>query len=136
MSPWSSVFAIGAGGFVGAVLRFWLSMAVKRYVTEDWLFAGTMAVNLLGCLLIGGVLVLFAERLYLSPLMFQCVMVGLLGSLTTFSTFAAETLELLRDGRSGAALLHVGVNLFAGILLVWLGAAITQSLLPVRGTDV
>lgn len=134
MTTLQSVWAIGAGGAAGALLRYGISSGVKRVVPEDWLWTATMSVNLLGCLLIGVLLVLNARRLLLPPVMFQFAIVGLLGSLTTFSTFAAEVLELLREGRTGHAALHTGINLIIGVACVWLGAAVTTALLP-AGSD-
>jgi fluoride exporter len=136
MNAFHSALAIAAGGFTGALLRFWISNAVKRFVPEAWTFTGTMTVNLIGCLLIGVVLTLYARERFFSPLTFQFIIVGVLGSLTTFSTFAAETLELLRMGRPGLAALHVGVNLVVGISLVWVGATIASNLLPANATAV
>jgi len=130
MNALNSALAIGAGGFCGAVLRFWLSALVRKVVPEDWMFTGTMFVNLLGCLLIGGILVFAARQIIFSPLTFQFLLVGVLGSLTTFSTFAAESLELLREGRFGAAAFHIGMNVIVGITLVWTGAMIVEHLLP------
>lgn len=136
MHAFTTAVVIGTGGFCGAVLRYWVSSGIKRLTGEDWAFVGTMTVNLVGCLMIGTLLVLYARHRVLSPAAFQFLVVGLVGSLTTFSTFAAETLDLLRFGRPGAAALHVGANLVIGLSLVWIGAAITTNLLPAGGNAV
>ena len=73
------------------------------------------------CFLIG-VLVVVAERTnHLSPHAQHVLVVGLLGSLTTFSTFALHSLNLLQHGRVGAAIVNVAMNVMMGISLTWLG---------------
>ena len=57
----------------------------------------------------------------ISPVMQKCLVTGLLGSLTTFSTFAFESLNLIQDGRYGAAMMKISISLVVGLLLVWVG---------------
>ena len=57
----------------------------------------------------------------------RCLITGLLGSLTTFSTFALDSLNLLQAGRFGAAAVNAGVNLIVGLLLVWLGMQLAET---------
>lgn len=114
-------FAVGIGGCVGALLRFYISSAVHRSVGDDLAFLGTLTVNLTGCFLIG-VLAVMAERTsHLSPQAQRVLITGLLGSLTTFSTFALHSLNLLQHGRVGAAMANIALNVVVGITLAWLG---------------
>lgn len=112
------LLTVAAGGSVGAVSRYLLAGAVERTFKGSGFPLGTFSVNVLGCLLIGILLGLAEARLELSHQARLFLAIGLLGSLTTFSTFGYETLELLRHGRTGAALLTVAGNLVVGLLAV------------------
>lgn len=124
MSDFSVPVAIGLGGFVGAVARFYVSGVVARFCGEDAAFVGTMSVNLIGCFAIGILATIATRTDVFSPLVQTCLITGLLGSLTTFSTFAFESLNLMQTGRFGAAVVNMSVNLLAGLVLAWLGIQI------------
>ncbi|MEZ6128660.1 MAG: fluoride efflux transporter CrcB [Planctomycetaceae bacterium] len=115
--------AVGFGGFVGAVLRFYLSGAIIKATGNEFSFVGTLVVNLVGCFAIGILWTLTLKTNTLSPVMQRCLITGLLGSLTTFSTFSLDSLQLLQSGRVSAAVLNVTANVLIGLLLVWLGMA-------------
>ena len=121
MSNLNIPIAIGIGGFAGALLRFYVSEGVARASGDDYRFLGTMAVNLIGCFAIGFLVTFAARTTSISPVMQKCLITGLLGSLTTFSTFALESLNLIQSGRYGAAMMEISVILFVGLLLVWAG---------------
>ena len=120
----TEVFFVGAGGFVGASLRFIMSGLVQRLDPMGTFPYGTMSVNVLGCLVIGVLGGLADSRHVLGPNARLFVLLGVLGGFTTFSTFAFESLALLRDGES----LRAGANVFGSVLAclvsVWLGYAI------------
>lgn len=112
---------IGAGGFIGAILRYVISGTVQAYSGSISFPYGTLAVNLLGCFAIGVFSYLIEMRAVLTAEMRMFLLIGLLGSLTTFSTFSNETVNLIRDQNMEFALFNVGLQVAAGILLVWLG---------------
>ena len=114
------VFIIGLGGFLGAVLRYGLSGLVHRHAGSAFPM-GTLVVNVLGCLAIGVLVALVEERAILGPSTRLFLLIGLLGSFTTFSTFGYETIELLQGGSFKLALLNVGGNLFLGLGAVIVG---------------
>ena len=116
---------VGAGGFLGAVSRYGLSQWLRSSV-EGGYPLGTLAVNVLGCLGIGALLGLSQDHPGLSENARLFLVVGLLGSFTTFSTFGHETLRLFGEDQLGRALLNVGLNLVLGLGAVWLGALWTQ----------
>lgn len=116
---------VGSGGALGAMARYGLGGLVHRNAALAAFPFGTLAVNLLGCLLIGLGAGLADARQAFTPEARLFVFVGLLGGFTTFSSFGYETIALLRDHELLRAGLNVGINVFAGLALVWLGYALT-----------
>ena len=113
------------GGGVGSACRYAVSAAAGRLGGAGFPW-GTLAVNLLGCLLIGFVVGL-ADRALVSRPFRVLLVTGFLGGFTTFSTFALETVRLLEKGKAGAGiinlLLHNGLGLIAvgaGLGAYWL----------------
>jgi len=112
---------VGAGGFIGSALRFLVSGLVYRLVPFTVFPYGTLAVNVLGCLIIG-ILTGFAEvRQVLGPGLRVFVLIGVLGGFTTFSTFGYETMVLATDGAQLKAGLNVVVSVVVCLVSVWLG---------------
>ena len=116
-----NTLAVGCGGFVGAVLRYAISGALQSRFPK-FTPAGTLAVNVLGCLIIGVLMAIVVSR----PETFSqnvklFLITGILGSLTTFSTFGYETVELMREENYRAALWNITANLALGLPAVWLG---------------
>ena len=114
--------AIAAGGAIGSVARH----AVNQLVHTRWLTTrfpvGTVAVNLIGCLIIGILAGLIAsERIAIRFQWREFVFVGLLGGFTTFSTFGLDTFLLTRTHSAAQAALNIGLQVIGGLLAVWLG---------------
>ncbi len=104
---WNIVLFVGAGGFLGAVLRFLLSTFIQRSVNT--LFpVGTLSVNVLGSFIIGFLALYFEE--VIAPEYKALAVTGFLGALTTFSTFSYETVSMLQSGEYYKAFLNVGLN--------------------------
>lgn len=116
------VLIVGIGSFLGGIARYGLTGVIHRHTNASFPY-GTLAVNVLGCLLIGGVLHLVEDRFMLGPNARLFVAVGLLGGFTTFSAFGYETIELLRGSELRLALLNVSGNVVLGLAAVWLGRA-------------
>ncbi len=116
---------IAGGSALGGVARFWLSGLIARQFGETFPW-GTLAVNVLGSMLIG----LFAAlsdpdgRLLISPAARQAVIFGVFGGFTTFSSFSLQTLYLVRDGEWLAAAGNVGGSVLLCLLGVWIGYAL------------
>ncbi len=119
---------IGLGGFTGAILRYLISGLVQHKSGSIIFPFGTMAVNLLGCFFIGALTLLIETRSLFSMEVRGFLLIGLLGAFTTFSTFGNETLSLVRDGRIDLAALNAGVQVIAGLLMVWLGRIIAAGI--------
>jgi CrcB protein len=119
------ILSIGAGGFVGALARYWLSGLAQNHIDTRFPI-GTLLVNVLGCLLIGALMSVIEDRQGLSPDARLFLVTGILGAFTTFSTMGYETVELLRDRSVGMALAYVAGNLFLGIGAVVAGRAVVR----------
>jgi CrcB protein len=115
--------AAAVGGAVGALVRWGLSSGVQRVAGAAFPL-GTMVVNLLGCFAIGFLMVPVVERPVVSPEVRSLLLVGFLGSFTTFSTFGFEAYVLLREGRTPALLACVAGNVLLGLVAVWLGRVV------------
>ena len=119
--------AVALGGAVGAVFRFWLSRAVYGWFGSAFPW-GTLSVNVLGSLIIGFLSVLLIDRLAVAPEWRSIILVGGIGSFTTFSTFSLETIDLLRSSGIWPALANVGGSVILGLLAcacgLWLGRQI------------
>lgn len=122
-----SILLVGSGGFIGAVLRYGLGGVVQSRFPGSSFPSGTLAVNLLGCLVIGGLVGLVDARQLFTPEFRKFVLIGLLGAFTTYSTFGYETFAMLRDADYFRALLSVGAHLVLGLALVWAGYSLATS---------
>jgi fluoride exporter len=119
------LFYIFLGGGIGSVCRYLLTLSINRQLTSAFP-AGTFAVNVTGCFLIGllyGVAIRYswfnAEwRLFL--------ITGICGGYTTFSTFSYEAVGLIREGNYGYFLLYVAGSIVLGLLATMLGTAVLR----------
>jgi len=112
------LLAVGFGGFVGAILRYVLSNAIQKNIDSLFPF-GTLGVNVIGSFLIGFLALYF--NTFLSPHQKAFFIVGVLGSLTTFSTFSLQTLEFFENGQLSRGLINIGLNVFVTLVAVFLG---------------
>jgi CrcB protein len=119
-------FIIGLGGFFGSILRYFISGLVHQLLQNSAFPYGSIFVNITGCFLIGLSNGLVDLRQMLTPELRLFLMIGLLGGFTTFSTFGYETLSLMRDGEFFSACANVFIQVFIGLLAVWLGYGITK----------
>jgi CrcB protein len=122
-------FWIAVGSALGGAARYALSGFVAERVGETFPW-GTLAVNVIGSLIIGFFATLTAPdgRVLASPLMRQFVIIGLCGGFTTFSAFSLQTLNLARDGdwlRAGA---NVLLSVLACLVAVWIGYAVAENM--------
>lgn len=123
---WLNLALVGGGGALGAIARYGVGGLLHRNPALAGFPFGTLTVNLLGCLLIGLGAGLADTRQVFTPEARLFAFVGLLGGFTTFSSFGYETIALLRDHEFLRAGLNAGLNVFAGLALVWLGYALTS----------
>jgi len=113
------LLSVGIGGFIGAVLRFTLSGWVQKATASTFPF-GTLTVNILGSFLIG-FLFLYFQHINLSPTQKALLITGLLGALTTFSTFSLDTVLLMQQEFYLKAFSNVLLNVVFSIGATLLG---------------
>ncbi|MDZ5602428.1 fluoride efflux transporter CrcB [Pseudomonas sp. RP23018S] len=119
------IAAVAAGGIAGTLLRF----ATGNWVVAHWpkhFYVGTLAVNLLGCLLIGLLYGLFLLKPTVPVELRAGLIVGFLGGLTTFSSFSLDTVRLLESGQIALALGYTSLSVVGGLLATWAGLALTR----------
>ena len=123
-----TLLLVGAGGLVGASMRYILGTWVQSAAGADGFPYGTLAVNAIGCLLIGLIAGFAEARQPLGSEAQAFLIVGLLGGFTTFSAFGIDTIRLLRDGAylagSANVLLQVAIGLSAVLAGLRLGRAV------------
>jgi crcB protein len=120
---------VAVGGAIGSVTRFWMTGVIDTRIGGAFPW-GTIAVNVLGCLVIG-FLAAFHQpdsRWIISPAARQFLMIGICGGYTTFSSFSLQTLTLLQNREW----LHAGANVLLSTILclvaTWLGFALGSAL--------
>jgi len=115
----TKLLIIGLGGFAGAILRYGISGTIQSASKSISFPFGTLGVNVIGCFFIGLLSYLVETRGLFTPETRLFLMIGLLGSLTTFSTFGNETFQLMRDSAFILAAANIGAQVFAGLTAVW-----------------
>lgn len=115
----SHFIAVALGASTGAWLRWILGLWLNRHASMfPW---GTFAANMLGGYLIGLVLAVVSAHPEWPPFWRLLLITGFMGGLTTFSTFSAETIAFLEEGRFGMALGYAGMSLAGSLILTMLG---------------
>jgi len=115
---------IGIGGFAGALLRYGISGLVQNVSSAVAFPYGTLVVNLIGCLLVGGLSQVVESQGVISPELQSFMFIGFLGAFTTFATFGNDSFVLLSQGKSHLTLVNVGFHLILGIGSVWVGRVV------------
>jgi len=122
------LIAVAMGGAFGAVLRFLISTGVYQWLGRGFPY-GTLAVNIIGSLLIGLMTIaLPLQRIALTMEYRSAILVGLFGSLTTFSTFSLDNFYLIEQGHFIKATLNIATNVFVCIVAVWIGMSLGKVL--------
>lgn len=116
---------VASFGAVGAASRYGAGVLAQRWLGHGFAY-GTLAVNLLGCFLLGFVMHVVAARESLSTDLRAAIGIGFLGAFTTFSTFGLETFLYIEERRYTLAGVNVAANLLLGLLLVWAGVNLAR----------
>ncbi|WP_411282073.1 fluoride efflux transporter CrcB [Gemmatimonas sp.] len=118
------LIAVAVGGATGSVARYVVGVLMLR--TSGGFPVSTLSINVVGSFLIG-----LLARLFDAPdhnqVLRVALTVGLCGGFTTFSTFSAEAVTLLQQGKAGRAVLYVSVSVVAGVLATLAGLMVGRS---------
>lgn len=125
---WQTILAIGSGGFIGAVLRAYLNGLISHRVPHELPY-GTLGVNLIGSFIMGILIAYFMYTTVFSLHAKSFLSTGILGALTTYSTFAIETLLLINGGHLALAAANMGLNAFGSVFAAGGGFYIVKYLL-------
>lgn len=119
-----SFIIVAIGGALGSAFRYFFGTWVQALSRSIDFPYGTLAVNLVGCFVIGFLAQLVEARGAFNSEARLFVFIGILGGFTTFSSFANDSVNLLREGDLLNALANVGANVILGLILVWLGRTV------------
>ena len=122
-----TILFIAGGGAIGAVMRYGASLGAYSLFGRGFPY-GTLFVNVTGSLLMGVLSIILLERFSVGPEWRAAILVGLLGSFTTFSTFSLETLNLLEQGDMMRAMVNIASSIIVCLAAVWLGVGIGRQL--------
>lgn len=110
----TKLLLVGAGGFLGSIARALLSNLVQQSSQSDFPL-GTLAVNVIGCFVIGALSQLGEARDIFSSETRSFIFVGILGGFTTYSSFGNETINLWRSGSLWFAFINIAAQLLLGL---------------------
>jgi CrcB protein len=119
------VIYIGIGGFIGASIRYLISIQSAKMLNSS-IPLGTLIANVLGGFLIGAIMEISMSTDFISPNLKLFLTTGIMGGLTTFSTFSYETITLLGEGKYLLGMGNVFLNLFLSLGGVVLGTSICK----------
>jgi len=117
-----TLLAVGSGGFIGASLRYLINNYISHHYPHTLPF-GILFVNLFGSLIMGIMfgIFMFSALFSQDTRIYTFVTTGILGALTTYSTFALDSFILLNNGNYSAAAINMSLNLFGTVLFAGIG---------------
>jgi fluoride exporter len=130
-NPWGASLLVGLGGFAGSVARYSLSVASQRFSIE-WPI-GTLAANVLGCLVIGIITELSALGETLSPEIRLALATGFCGGFTTMSSLIYETAEMIRTSEYLHAMLYAAATFLFSMIAFIAGVMILRIIIKTGG---
>jgi len=118
---------VAAGASIGGVARYWLSNFVYKYMPAIFPY-GTLSVNVLGSFIIGFIIFYLDAKKIISPSVKIFLTIGFCGGFTTFSTFALETLNLMKSSEYILAFLNILLNVVLSIFGIFLALIVSKYL--------
>jgi fluoride exporter len=119
------IVLMASAGAAGTLARYWVSGWMYKLLGQSFAW-GTLAVNVLGSLVFGIIWTLAEERYAISPMARLIALTGFMGAFTTFSTFAFETMNYVRDSQFLLAFANISANCILGFGAIVLGAWIAR----------
>lgn len=125
------LIAVSAGGAAGSAARYLIG---QQWPAPTGTFpVSTVAINVVGCALIGILMVLVTDLWSGQRLLRPFLGTGVLGGFTTFSTYTVDLQRLLAGGRFSTAFLYLALTVIGALVAVWLAASATHRLVGARG---
>ncbi len=124
----SIYIAIALGGSLGAMSRYWIFTSMHRWLGQEFPYA-VITVNVVGSVAMGFLSVLLVQRFQVSEEVRMGLLLGFLGSFTTFSAFAMDTLNLINTGALLKAMSYVLLSVFFCILGAWAGLVTAKQMI-------
>lgn len=112
---------VALGGSIGATLRFSFYLIFKNFVFPNYIFLSTLTVNVIGSFFIGYVIYLMESKNITYDFIKYFLIIGILGSFTTFSTFSLEGVEMLVDKKFIHAFIYMFLSLSLCLLFTYIG---------------
>jgi len=125
MMSWQTILAIGSGGFIGAISRAYLNGLISHKFPHTLPF-GTLGVNLIGSFIMGVLIAYFMYATFSSLHLKSFLTTGILGALTTYSTFAIESFLLLESGNIAMAMANIALNAFGSVFMAGTGFTLVK----------
>lgn len=126
------IWYVAIGSALGGIARFWLGGFIQQRVGPSFPL-GTLIVNITGSFVLGVLMRYSLQSEMVSPEMRTMLTTGFCGGYTTFSTFTYETAMLVEDGEYGRASLYVGASVAIALIGMFLGFALANQLIALRG---
>lgn len=123
---WLNLLCVGCGGFIGAVLRVLTGVVISKSTLVLSFPLATLCVNVIGSFVIGILLTL--PSLQANPNLKSFLTAGLLGGLTTFSTFSFDTLTLIEQRLIVTAFINIALNVGVALFACFLGTLVAKAL--------
>ena len=117
----SNLLLVAIGGSVGASTRYFFYLISKSFFPSSYLFINTLIINIIGSFLIGYLIMLIENKSFPQDFLKYFLVIGVLGSFTTFSAFSLETIELVVNKKYLIAFFYIFLSLFLCLLFTFLG---------------
>lgn len=125
MNALGTFLAVGAGGAVGSMLRYAVTLVMVGRFGPGFPWH-TLTINIVGSFLIGAISAYVQRTTGVSPTTTAFLTVGILGGFTTFSTFTYDTMTLANDGATGLALAYCAGSVLLGVLAAIVGSSLAR----------
>lgn len=108
---------VGIGGFIGSICRYLIGLIPLK--AENGFPIKTFAINIAGAFLLGLITAIVARNKSINPQIILMLKVGICGGFTTFSTFAYESVDLMKNGNIAVAFFYMAVSVILGVFAVF-----------------